>query len=252
VDDEVRDRLLTYVEQTTDFVGVTDDSGRVVYLNPAALRRLGRSPDEVSSLSTADLFPGLVFDRYFDEIRPVLMSGKPWSGVLPVLTAEGTADVWFTIVGGVGLGGDVGWLVTSGRNVTSWINDRNLLSWRATHDELTGVARRVVLGERIEAALARVRRSGKPLALIYLDLDRFEDVNDRFGHPVGDTVLAEFGRRLSSAVREVDTVVRVGGDEFVVLLEGVADRAQAELLRSRLVAALTSSPVPMATASTCP
>jgi diguanylate cyclase (GGDEF)-like protein len=91
----------------------------------------------------------------------------------------------------------------------------------ALHDPLTGLANRTLLRDRLDLALARTAREGTPTGVLFVDLDEFKHVNDRFGHAAGDAVLAEVGRRLRAAVRPVDTVARLGGDEFVVVCEAV-------------------------------
>jgi diguanylate cyclase (GGDEF)-like protein/PAS domain S-box-containing protein len=244
MDESVASRLLAFIEQTTDLIGVADDSGNVVYVNDATRRRLGLSAGEPIGLTTADLFGESAFERYFEEVRPAILQSGVWSGVIPVRTASGdTIDAWMTVVGDVLPGGDVGWLVTSGRDVTEWLRDRDNLDWRATHDELTGVNRRVVLADRLERALARARRLGGWVGVLFIDVDDLKAVNDTRGHQTGDRVLVELARRIKDVTREVDTVVRVGGDEFVVVIDGVTDRHDAELVRARLQAAATETVV---------
>ena len=107
----------------------------------------------------------------------------------------------------------------------------------ALHDPLTALANRTLLRDRLEHALARSARDATTTGLLFIDLDEFKRVNDRFGHAAGDAVLAELGRRLRAAVRPADTVARLGGDEFVVVCEAVdADTALA--LGGRLQAAI--------------
>jgi diguanylate cyclase (GGDEF)-like protein len=97
----------------------------------------------------------------------------------------------------------------------------------AYHDELTGLPNRALLRDRLTQALARARRGDKRLALLFLDLDRFKDTNDRLGHGVGDRLLQRVAERLLSCIRGGDTACRYGGDEFVVLLPEVIDRKHA-------------------------
>ena len=92
---------------------------------------------------------------------------------------------------------------------------------QALHDPLTGLGNRVQLRDRLDHALRLAQRSRRPLALLYLDLDGFKQVNDRHGHAAGDALLIETARRLRAILRETDSVARVGGDEFVVLLESI-------------------------------
>ncbi|HJV28733.1 MAG TPA: sensor domain-containing diguanylate cyclase [Aromatoleum sp.] len=93
----------------------------------------------------------------------------------------------------------------------------------ARHDPLTGLPNRMMFFERLEQSLARSRRSGLPLALLYVDLDRFKEVNDTCGHSAGDAVLKATSLRLLRNVREIDTVARLGGDEFVILIDSVME-----------------------------
>lgn len=102
-------------------------------------------------------------------------------------------------------------------------------------DTLTGIANRRMFGETLHHALDRARRSGKPLALAYLDIDRFKRINDTFGHGVGDEVLKEFARRLTVGVRATDTPARLSGDEFVVILEEIGSRPEAERIAAKIV-----------------
>ena len=105
----------------------------------------------------------------------------------------------------------------------------------AHSDPLTGLANRMLLADRMQIALSRARRSGGVCALLYLDIDRFKQVNDTLGHAAGDRLLKDFAERLRGCVRLSDTVARPGGDEFVVLLEDLKDRAGAALVAQKIL-----------------
>jgi diguanylate cyclase (GGDEF)-like protein/PAS domain S-box-containing protein len=105
----------------------------------------------------------------------------------------------------------------------------------AQSDPLTGLANRLLLDDRLRLAVARLRRSGAQLAVLYIDLDRFKEVNDRLGHAAGDALLKDFAARLRGGVRASDTVARLGGDEFVVLLEDVKERAHALRVAEKII-----------------
>jgi diguanylate cyclase (GGDEF)-like protein len=109
-----------------------------------------------------------------------------------------------------------------------------------THDSLTGVPNRVLLRERLQAALARVARQQGQLAFLLLDLDHFKDVNDTYGHLAGDQVLKEFSDRLRACVRLSDTVARMGGDEFGILLEDISEPEEAAIIAERVLLACAS------------
>ena len=104
----------------------------------------------------------------------------------------------------------------------------------ATQDPLTGVTNRAPFHRRAEHAIAASRRSGQLVALLFIDLDRFKDVNDSYGHAAGDEVLRQVAARLSGCLREVDTIARQGGDEFLVLLDGIEKSEQVTQVTARM------------------
>jgi diguanylate cyclase (GGDEF)-like protein len=105
-------------------------------------------------------------------------------------------------------------------------------------DELTGLANRTALRETLAHALRRARRSGKTVAVIFTDLDRFKEINDRHGHQAGDELLVAIAKRLSALVRPNDTLARLSGDEFVVVCDDLADEAAARTIAQRITAAV--------------
>jgi diguanylate cyclase (GGDEF)-like protein len=119
---------------------------------------------------------------------------------------------------------------------------RELYRHMAHHDALTGLATRTLLHDRLQIALDRAQRFGKTIALLMLDLDKFKDINDYFGHGAGDRVLQVTAQRIRATIRKTDSVARMGGDEFIVLLNDLADAGQAEQIAAKIVAAL-SEPV---------
>src|SRR4051794_34732659 len=124
------------------------------------------------------------------------------------------------------------------RNVTGRKETERALAHQALHDSLTGLANRVLFIDRLEQALARLQRHASPLALLFVDLDHFKVVNDSLGHAAGDEVLVQAASRLRRALRPSDTIARFGGDEFVILCEDAAGRAEAEEIAGRISVAL--------------
>ncbi len=112
---------------------------------------------------------------------------------------------------------------------------------RSQEDQLTGLPNRRLLWERIDHRLATAQRRHQPFAVLFCDLDHFKEVNDRFGHPVGDVLLTEVGRRLRDRLRGGDTAARLGGDEFVLLLDEV-DGAPSALATARRVRDAVAAP----------
>jgi len=108
----------------------------------------------------------------------------------------------------------------------------------ALHDALTDLPNRSLLEDRLFQAIARSRRNRKLAALLYLDLDQFKPVNDRYGHQAGDIVLQTVAGRMLACVRETDTVARLGGDEFAIVLDEIDQQEQAEIVAAKLIAAI--------------
>ncbi|MBC7996026.1 MAG: diguanylate cyclase [Rhizobacter sp.] len=126
-------------------------------------------------------------------------------------------------------------------DVTAMKAAEEQLMLMARTDTLTGLPNRLCFNERLNDALARSRRSGKPLALLFLDVDKFKLINDTLGHGAGDEVLRLFGQRLLSCVRETDTVARLAGDEFVVILEELHTPAEPQFIARKIIAAINRS-----------
>ena len=113
------------------------------------------------------------------------------------------------------------------------------LKYRAYHDSLTGLPNRALLLERLGQEMAHARRDSRQLAVLFMDLDRFKNINDSLGHECGDRLLCQVGDRLASCTREGDTVARLGGDEFVVLLPGLGNPEQAARLAREMLSLLS-------------
>jgi diguanylate cyclase (GGDEF)-like protein len=126
------------------------------------------------------------------------------------------------------------------RDITARKSYEDRLRTMATRDDLTGLANRNLLAERLGEAIRNIDQNGGELALIYVDLDQFQNVNDAFGHEVGDQVIIMAARRLQSSARDGDTIARVGGDEFHILMPGIKGEREATRFAESLLIALSS------------
>lgn len=118
--------------------------------------------------------------------------------------------------------------------VYSIIYTRSRLRVMAYHDSLTGLSNRIILNERLTEAFHHADRNNLAVGLVMLDLDNFKSINDNYGHDIGDLILVEVGRRLTALFRSIDSVIRLGGDEFMVILEDVKARDDIDILSSRI------------------
>ncbi|TFV69052.1 EAL domain-containing protein [Bradyrhizobium frederickii] len=131
-----------------------------------------------------------------------------------------------------------GWVATF-EDITEWLEAQAKISHMARHDALTSLPNRVLFHEELEQGLRRTK-SGDQLAVLCLDLDHFKDINDSLGHPIGDALLKEVGRRLTATVGENDTVARLGGDEFAMVQIGRSEETAARSLAGRLVEVISA------------
>lgn len=237
-----------------DGVVTTDRAGHVVYMNPVAEALTGFTQREAHGLPLTSVM------RTFDESgeRPVppptracleegdvvqadqyvlLRAGSEWairwSGA-PVRDAEGRIDG----------------MVLAFSDITQILSLSRDMVHMATHDALTGLPNRVLMNDRVELALARARRAGEQIAVMFVDLDGFKRINDALGHSAGDTLLREVAARLRASCREEDSVARWGGDEFIVMLEKLHTR-DAVVRRASHLLELLAKPLVVAGEEVC-
>ena len=131
---------------------------------------------------------------------------------------------------------EMGYLLASFYKMNEKVHARTQkLDYKAHHDELTGLQNRTSLFDEIENSIIALKETDSKSAIMFIDLNKFKPINDTFGHDVGDAILVETAKRLKSAVRSNDIVFRIGGDEFLVLIEEVRDSSQVELIVSKIL-----------------
>jgi diguanylate cyclase (GGDEF)-like protein/PAS domain S-box-containing protein len=223
-------------------IGLWDVDGRLVYANPP-VRRLFDLPSAGGDLNLQDARFGLtaedgsLLDVHGFPPSRALQTGRSESATLRFVSANG--EERFVMASAHPLrdpaDGTLLGAVTSMSDVTDLKVRQHSLEAVARHDPLTGLPNRLLLMDRLDQAIAATRRSGSILAVCFLDLDGFKSVNDQFGHAAGDEVLREIARRLRGAMRGGDTVARIGGDEFVLLLSGARTRAEIDRALGRMI-----------------
>lgn len=214
------ERFRSLVQNTSDVIAIVDSDGRFRYLSPAAEEVVGYRTDELIGTLAFDLINSEDMSRATDLQMEVLANpGGTRSAQLRVLHGHGgTRWVEAKLSNRID-DPSVGGIVVNYRDIEDRKKFEEQLNELAYSDSLTGLSNRVMFMERTEQALARAKRRGSWVSLLFCDLDGFKAVNDTHGHQTGDGLLTRFAERLRTSTRAEDTVARLGGDEFTVLLE---------------------------------
>jgi len=222
-------------------IALLDEEGRPVRVNRALVEMLGYSPDELREMSVHELTHPDDGDRERDLFRQLVAGEIPDYRIEKRLVTASDRVIWAELhmadaPTGAGPGSRFVAFVqdeTDRRRAEKELEEE--LRRQALHDSLTGLPNRSLLQDRLDQALARLERSPDSwLAVLFLDLDGFKAVNDRHGHDAGDRMLRKIAERLSSMVRDGDTVARFGGDEFVILLHDLDAPGEAEMVARRI------------------
>ena len=207
---------------------VADLRNRIVLVNRALLALTGFAHEEIIGQEPAVLAAGEHTPDFFHDIQDALRQSGQWEGEMRHRRHDGTSfSAAVTIRAVRDAGGRMLSSVTTVSDISPYKQTEDELRRLAQHDPLTGLANRSLLLDRLNQAIASSRRSHSRLAVLFLDFDRFKNINDSLGHPVGDELLRRAANRLKACVRSEDTVARLGGDEFVVVLLNIADASSA-------------------------
>ena len=239
---ESEERFRAVVDNSPTKIHIKDLDGRYTLLNRQSEILFGLTNEEVRGKTSRDIFPKEVADSFAGHDQAVIDSGRTieneeeWvydDGVHTYLTVK------FPILGATGEIVAVG---AVGTDITERKRAEAHIEHIALHDSLTDLPNRFLFHDRLENAVAQSKRSGSLLALLFLDLDDFKDVNDTLGHATGDELLKAVAERLKSYLRDSDTVgrhnttlARLGGDEFTILLTNLSDPVGAATVADRII-----------------
>lgn len=217
-----------------------DREGRYIGCNRAFTELTGVSADALAGRTVQEVWPGELAAEYHRQDVDLLANPTHQAYESVVKGADGRDHpVIFSKDAFLDENGEVAGLVGVCSDITAIKESQQRLEYQAQHDPLTGLPNRLMLGALAERALDHARRENTTLALLLLDLDRFKDINDSHGHTTGDELLGQVAKRLVLRLRGVDTISRLGGDEFTVLLESVRHPADAARVSQELVASLS-------------
>ena len=209
------------------------------WVNPAMSKLTGRPMGELEGLDISSLFDDAEeFRTFFERMRRALAAGESYSAEIS-LTRQDKTVVWISISAKALDAEDLSdGFILIGEDITEKRSDRERINFLAYHDVLTGLPNRMLMVDRLQQALATAARNRKKVAVFFLDLDRFKEVNDTLGHEVGDLLIKQVGDRIRQCVRESDTVARFGGDEFLIVLPNILEIEDVEVVATKVREAL--------------
>ncbi len=229
----------TVFEHTMEGVMITDANNRVVAVNRAFTEITGYSSDEFIGRAPNVLRSNRHDDAFYRRMWEAIKENGRWQG--EVWNVRKNGDVypeWLNISVVKDGHAQITNYVGVFSDISAMKESESKLDHLAHHDTLTGLPNRLLLNARMEHALVRAHRNHTLLAVLFLDLDHFKNINDTLGHPIGDLLLQEVAHRLNSCAREQDTVSRLGGDEFTILLEDLEDSRFASTVAQKVIVAL--------------
>ncbi|MBL1261570.1 MAG: EAL domain-containing protein [Thiotrichaceae bacterium] len=233
-------KLSTALQQTADSVLITDSNGIVEYVNSAYEVLTGYSGEEVVGRRADFIDTGEHDSHFYEALWATIKAGDIFNDVLVNRRKDG---VLFyeekRITPLTNLSGEITHFISTGRDITDRIEAQERLRHMAHHDALTQLPNRSMMMDRLSQAIANAERDGSKVAVLFIDLDQFKMINDTLGHDVGDHAIKEVARILLATLRASDTVVRFGGDEFVVLIPDIHSRDKVTQIVSKVQVALT-------------
>jgi len=227
---------------THEGILITDASANIIEINEAFTRITGYNREEILGKNPSFLKSGHQGEDFYLSMWRCLHEDGFWKGEIwnrkktgemyaELLTISAVRDTFGNTINYVGLFSDI----------TELKNHQQQLERMAYHDTLTGLPNRLLFVDRLQQAMIQATRIGKTIAVVYLDLDGFKAVNDNHGHQVGDNLLKAIAQRMKESIRGGDTLSRIGGDEFAVLLVNLERETDCHRLLDRLLQAASSS-----------
>jgi diguanylate cyclase (GGDEF)-like protein/PAS domain S-box-containing protein len=241
MDQEQLRLLSTALEIARNGVFITDALGRILWVNNSFTRLTGYNSDEAIGKTPALLHSGKHDADFYQRLWQTIRQGKTWANETVEQHKSGKLfTVQQTITPIKNDDGVISHFVSVIDDITVQKEAAERIRYMAHYDALTALPNRALFQDRLHQILAQSKRNGQSSALMFLDLDRFKAVNDTLGHHIGDLLLQAVAERLKACVRETDTVSRLAGDEFTVLLPNVDGREDATLVAEKITAALAA------------
>ena len=242
------DRFRRLADEAHDLIWIIDRDGRILYISNSVRTMLGFEPSELMGQPLDRIATAGSATAMYNELRHVLSKGElRYPRTELKYRRRNGKSLWVELTVNLQRDADGKVLALYGiaRDIEEQQKLRQQMYHLAHHDPLTNLPNRMLFFERLRATIARARRRNWQIAILYMDLDDFKEINDSQGHRVGDKVLQIIGQRLAESMRAEDTVARIGGDEFAAVIDHVADDATMSNIVDKL-AAVVCEPITIA------
>lgn len=218
-------------ENSPEAIMIADAGKMIISINRALSKTTGYSPEEVIGKPVSIVTSIRHGTKFFQKIWLSVKQFNHWQGEVWGRNKRGLEyPAWFSITPVLGKDNAINYYLINFSDITDKKKSYEIIWRQANYDSLTGLPNRNMFHDRLDHEIKNASRAGIKLAVLFIDLDRFKEVNDSFGHSIGDALLAEAAKRLNRCVRETDTVARLGGDEFTIILNGISDQRCAEMI----------------------
>ncbi|WP_309294039.1 EAL domain-containing protein [Azonexus sp.] len=230
----------TVFTNATEGMTITDAESHIVAVNPAFSAISGYSAEEVIGRTPALLSSGQQGEDFYRTMWRELLSRGHWQGEIWNRRKDGGIyPEWLSIAAVRDDRGTTTHYIGIFIDISERKQSEARIHHMAHHDVLTGLPNRLLLEDRVNQAMLKSKRSSRPMALVFVDLDRFKNINDTLGHEIGDQLLVQAAQRGLAVLRDTDTLSRQGGDEFVIVLPELEQRQDAMHAARKFLAALT-------------
>lgn len=227
------------INAASDYIVITNVNGEIEFVNAAFERDTGYQLQDIRGRKPSILKSGQQDSEFYRQLWERVLAGETWQGEIVNRRKDGSIYVEdMSITPVKNEDGVIEHFIAIKRDITDKKVYERKLDHLAHHDHLTGLPNRLLFSDRLTQSIAQAHRKDKRMAVMFLDLDRFKYINDTLGHNVGDQLLKQAAHRLSLTVRKVDTIARMGGDEFTVILSDIETATDAAKVAKKVLDAL--------------
>ena len=233
-------KLGTIFADTTDIILVTNTKAIIEYVNPACEHVTGYSPADALGKNLVQFLECHYDHEFYSKMHSTLLEGNVYHNKISSVCKDGSlyqADI--TVIPLLNQDKEVSHFVALIKNIGEHLTDSQELQYAASHDALTALPNRALLLDRLQQAISKAHYHKRLVAILHIDLDLFENINENLGHQTGDDLLKQLAQRFSTTIREGDTIARIGGDEFIILLDDFDSDSSLSAIAQKVLSSLS-------------